>query len=121
MGILGCSQIDYRISNNQKPGMQFDKSSLDFTREYIIATEEELARTESVGDFYYAMDRKFPDANLGGLSNEMNANVFKGGRDSNCRCCWCGNIRGSKKIGDLITGEQFEKENSSYCMRSSGS
>ena len=69
------------IPGHQKPGMPFDKSSLDFTREYIIATEEELARTESVGAFYYAMDRRFPDANLGGLSNEMNANVFKGGRD----------------------------------------
>ncbi|MGD9158385.1 MAG: MBL fold metallo-hydrolase [Desulfobacteraceae bacterium] len=69
------------IPGHQKPGMPFDKSSLDFTREYIVATEEELARTESVGDFYYAMDRRFPEANLGGLSNEMNANVFKGGRD----------------------------------------
>ena len=69
------------IPGHQKPGMQFDNSPLDFTREYIIATEEELARTETVGDFYYAMDRRFPHANLGSLSNEMNANVFKGGRD----------------------------------------
>ena len=33
------------IPGHQKPGMQFDKSSLDFTREYIVATEEELVKT----------------------------------------------------------------------------
>lgn len=69
------------IPGHQRPGMQFDKSSLDFTREYLVATEEELARTESVGDFYCAMAERFPQAHLVHLSNEMNANVFKGGRD----------------------------------------
>ncbi len=39
------------IPGHQKPGMQFDKSSLDFTREYIVATEEELARTSTVAEF----------------------------------------------------------------------
>jgi glyoxylase-like metal-dependent hydrolase (beta-lactamase superfamily II) len=69
------------IPGHQRPGMQFDKSSLDFTREYLVATEEELARTTSVGDFYYAMAERFPLAHLVHLSNEMNANVFKGDRD----------------------------------------
>ena len=69
------------IPGHQKPGMQFDRSSLDFTREYLVATEEELARTDDVAGFYYAMAERFPEANLLHLSNEMNANVFKGGRD----------------------------------------
>jgi glyoxylase-like metal-dependent hydrolase (beta-lactamase superfamily II) len=69
------------IPGHQRPGMAFDKSSLDFTREYLVATEEELARTHSVGDFYYAMAERFPQAHLVHLSNEMNANVFKGDRD----------------------------------------
>ncbi len=69
------------IPGHQKPGMQFDKSSLDFTREYLVATEEELARQDTVGGFYYAMAERFPEAWLLHLSNEMNANVFKGNRD----------------------------------------
>ena len=69
------------IPGHQKPGMQFDKSSLDFTREYLIATEEELARNDDVAGFYYAMAERFPEANLLHLSGEMNANVLKGERD----------------------------------------
>jgi len=72
------------IPGHQKPGMPFDKSSLDFTREYIRATEEELARTDSVGEFYYAMAKRFPEANLF-ISNDMNANVFKGNMNWNWR------------------------------------
>ncbi len=69
------------IPGHQRPGMPFDRSSLDFTREYLLATEEELARTDTVADFYYVMAERFPRAHLVHLSNEMNANVFKGGRD----------------------------------------
>jgi glyoxylase-like metal-dependent hydrolase (beta-lactamase superfamily II) len=72
------------IPGHQKPGMQFDKSSLDFTREYVVATEEELARNDTVGGFYYAMNKRFPDANLF-ISNDMNANVFKGNLNWNWR------------------------------------
>ncbi len=73
------------IPGHQKPGMPFDKSSLDFTRDYIRATEEVLVQTNTVGDFYYAMAAKFPEANLVRLSNGMNAMVFKGGLDWNWR------------------------------------
>lgn len=73
------------IPGHQKPGMPFDQSSLDFTRKYLMATEEELARQSDVAGFYYAMAERFPEANLIHLSNEMNANVFKGGRDWNWR------------------------------------
>jgi glyoxylase-like metal-dependent hydrolase (beta-lactamase superfamily II) len=72
------------IPGHQKPGMPFDSSSFDFTKDYLVATEEELARTEDVASFYYAMVKHFPEANLF-ISNEMNANVFKGGMSWNWR------------------------------------
>jgi glyoxylase-like metal-dependent hydrolase (beta-lactamase superfamily II) len=73
------------IPGHQKPGMPFDNSSFSFTKEYLIATEEELVKTSDTGAFFYAMATRFPDANLIFLSNEMNAAVFKGGRDWNWR------------------------------------
>jgi glyoxylase-like metal-dependent hydrolase (beta-lactamase superfamily II) len=72
------------IPGHQKPGMPFDSSSFGFTREYLIATEEELAKTDDVAGFYYAMVKRFPDANLF-ISNEMNSQVFKGGMSWNWR------------------------------------
>jgi len=68
------------IPGHQKPGMPFDSSSFTFTKDYLIATDEELAKTKDVAGFYYAMVKSFPDANLF-LSNEMNSNVFKGGME----------------------------------------
>jgi glyoxylase-like metal-dependent hydrolase (beta-lactamase superfamily II) len=70
------------IPGHQKPGMPFDSSSFTFTKEYLIATEEEIANTNDEGCFYYAMARRFPEANLF-ISNEMNAGVFKGGKNWN--------------------------------------
>ncbi len=68
------------IPGHQKPGMPFDSSCFSFTRDYLVATEEELANTNDVAGFYYAMVTRFPDANLF-ISNEMNSQVFKGGMD----------------------------------------
>jgi glyoxylase-like metal-dependent hydrolase (beta-lactamase superfamily II) len=72
------------IPGHQKPGMPFDSSSFSFTKDYLVATDEELAKTNDVAGFYYAMVKRFPDANLF-ISNEMNSNVFKGGLDWNWR------------------------------------
>ncbi len=72
------------IPGHQKPGMPFDSSSFTFTKEYLMATEEELEKTEDEAGFYYAMVKRFPDANLF-ISNEMNAGFFKGGMDWNWR------------------------------------
>ncbi|OGO07581.1 MAG: hypothetical protein A2Y92_00890 [Chloroflexi bacterium RBG_13_57_8] len=73
------------IPGHEKPGMPFDNTSFDFTRDYLIATEEELAKTKTTSEFFYAMAMRYPDANLLFLSNEMNSAVFKGGRDWNWR------------------------------------
>jgi glyoxylase-like metal-dependent hydrolase (beta-lactamase superfamily II) len=72
------------IPGHQKPGTPFDVGSCDFTRDYLIATDEVLSQTRDVAGFYYAMVKRFPDANLF-ISNEMNANVFKGGMSWNWR------------------------------------
>ncbi len=72
------------IPGHQKPGMPFDVSSCIFTKDYIAATEEALESTSDVAGFYYAMVKHFPEANLF-ISNEMNANVFKGDLDWNWR------------------------------------
>jgi glyoxylase-like metal-dependent hydrolase (beta-lactamase superfamily II) len=69
------------IPGHQKPGMPFDDSSFKFMKDYLVATEEELARTKTTADFFYAMAMRFPQASLLFLSNEMNAAVYKGGRD----------------------------------------
>jgi hypothetical protein len=75
---------DVVIPGHQKPGMPFDSSSFSFTKDYLIATDEELAKTKDVAGLYYAMVKRFPDANLF-ISNEMNSNVFKGGMNWNWR------------------------------------
>jgi glyoxylase-like metal-dependent hydrolase (beta-lactamase superfamily II) len=72
------------IPGHQKPGMPFDSTSCDFTRDYLLATDDILAKTQDVAGFYYAMVKQFPDANLF-ISNEMNSNVFKGGMNWNWR------------------------------------
>ena len=73
------------IPGHQKPGMQFDMSSLDFTREYVRVTEEVIAKTTTEAEFFHAMFNKFPGANINRLSNGMNAAVLKGGLDWNWR------------------------------------
>ena len=72
------------IPGHQKPGMPFDNSSYYFTKEYLVATEEVIAETDDEAGFYYAMVKRFPDANLF-ISNTMNAGFFKGGMDWNWR------------------------------------
>ena len=73
------------IPGHAKPGMPFTLCSVDFTRAYLHATEEVLASTRTAGEFFLEMCRRFPNANLVMLSNEMNATVFKGGREWNWR------------------------------------
>jgi hypothetical protein len=51
-------------------------------KDYLVATEEVIAETTDEANFYYAMVQRFPEANLF-ISNEMNAGVFKGGKDWN--------------------------------------
>jgi hypothetical protein len=50
-------------------------------KKYLAATEVELANTKTTGEFFLNMVLQFQGSNLLFLCNEMNAAVFKGGRD----------------------------------------
>lgn len=73
------------IPGHQRPGCLLDTSCLKYTKDYLIATEEELANTNDAATFFYNMVKRFPTSSLIMLSNEMNAEVFKGGRPWNWR------------------------------------
>jgi glyoxylase-like metal-dependent hydrolase (beta-lactamase superfamily II) len=79
---LGAEVI---IPGHQKPGMPFDDSSCKYTKEYLYATEEELAKQTTMEGFFYAMSMRYQGSIINFLSNEMNAAVFKGGRYWNWR------------------------------------
>ncbi len=68
------------IPGHMKEGCLLDRSGIEFTRQYLLATEEELACTSDPANFFYNMFRRFPQATLVKLSDEMNAEVFKGSR-----------------------------------------
>ena len=71
------------IPGHAKFGEPFDGRSLKFTKDYLIATEEELANTTDMKVFFYNMCMRFPEAILIFLSNDMNSSVFLGGREWN--------------------------------------
>lgn len=74
---MGCECV---IPGHAKHGLPYDNSSIEYTRQYLIATREELARCKTRDEFYYAMDMRFFDSELR-RSNEMNSNVFYGQRE----------------------------------------
>jgi glyoxylase-like metal-dependent hydrolase (beta-lactamase superfamily II) len=76
---LAAMDIDVYIPGHARPGMMFDESCLKFTKDYLTATEEAISTTSTAAEFYYFMAQKFPTANYH-ASNEMNAEVYKGGR-----------------------------------------
>jgi glyoxylase-like metal-dependent hydrolase (beta-lactamase superfamily II) len=71
------------IPGHQKEGCPFDGSAYKYTKDYLIATEEELASTKDSASFFYNMVKRFPGSSLIMYSNEMNAEVWKGGRPWN--------------------------------------
>ncbi len=71
------------IPGHQKEGCLFDGSAYKYTKDYLIATEEELANTKDSASFFYNMVKRFPGSSLIMYSNEMNAEVWKGGRPWN--------------------------------------
>jgi len=71
------------IPGHAKANQPFDERSFTFTKAYLKATEEELAATTDMKEFFYNMCMRFPEANLIFLSNDMNSSVFLGGREWN--------------------------------------
>jgi hypothetical protein len=71
---------DIVIPGHKKPGVPLDDSACKFIKDYLIATDEEIANTTDAAGFFYNMCKRFPKANLVMFSDEMNAEVYKGGR-----------------------------------------
>ena len=71
------------IPGHMKHGEPLDERAYKFTKDYLIATDEELAKTSDMKEFFYDMCMKFPEAVLIFLSNDMNSSVFLGGREWN--------------------------------------
>ena len=74
---------DVVIPGHAKPNTPFDYTCIDFMRKYLEDTEWCYDNTETAADFFYEMCKRTPDASLVMLSNDMNASVFKGGREWN--------------------------------------
>lgn len=71
------------IPGHVKPGTPLDERSFAYTKDYLKATEEELANTSDMKEFFYNMCMRFPSSVLIFLSNDMNSSVFLGGREWN--------------------------------------
>lgn len=71
------------VPGHIKQGTPLDCRSFKFTKDYLLATDEELAKTKDMATFFYNMCMRFPGAQLIFLSNDMNASVFLGGREWN--------------------------------------
>lgn len=80
---LAALNAEVIIPGHMKHGEPLDARSLKFTRDYLVATDEELAKTKDMKEFFYDMCMKFPEAVLIFLSNDMNSSVFLGGREWN--------------------------------------
>jgi glyoxylase-like metal-dependent hydrolase (beta-lactamase superfamily II) len=68
------------IPGHQKEGCLLDRSTYKYTKDYLVATEEVLAIANDAATFFYEMIKRFPGSSLIMYSNEMNAEVMKGGR-----------------------------------------
>lgn len=74
---------DVVIPGHIKPDTPLDGRTFTYTKDYLTATEEELAKTTDYKEFFYNMCMRFPTSVLIFLSNDMNSSVFLGGREWN--------------------------------------
>ena len=77
---LGAEVI---VPGHVKPGTPLDERAFQYTKDYLVATDEELAKTSDMKEFFYNMCMRFPTSVLIFLSNDMNSSVFLGGREWN--------------------------------------
>lgn len=65
------------VPAHMAPGSATDVSAITFTRDYLVAFEEEAAKAKDSGELIAAMKKRYPD--LGGESSlELGAKVIKG-------------------------------------------
>jgi hypothetical protein len=60
-----------------KPDWPTDLSGITFTRDYLVAYEEEFAKAKDSGELIAAMKKRYPDAGLD-VALEIGAKVAKG-------------------------------------------
>ena len=66
------------IPGHQKAGCVLDgDSAIKYTIAYLKATEEAMKETNDTANFFYFLEKRFPNNTLSMLSNEMNSKVFK--------------------------------------------
>jgi glyoxylase-like metal-dependent hydrolase (beta-lactamase superfamily II) len=65
------------VAGHMAPGAATDKSSIAYTREYLLAFEAELAKAADSGALIAAMTRRYPDAGMG-VALQIGAKVAKG-------------------------------------------
>jgi protein-disulfide isomerase-like protein with CxxC motif/glyoxylase-like metal-dependent hydrolase (beta-lactamase superfamily II) len=65
------------VPGHMKPDWPTDLSGVTFTRDYLVAYEEEFAKAEDSGELIAAMKKRYPDAGLH-VALEIGAKVAKG-------------------------------------------
>jgi glyoxylase-like metal-dependent hydrolase (beta-lactamase superfamily II) len=66
------------VPGHMQPSAAADASAIAYTRDYLIAFEEELAKTNDSTALIAAMQRRYPDAGMG-VALEIGAKVATGG------------------------------------------
>ncbi|EON90552.1 putative metallo-beta-lactamase [Marinobacter lipolyticus SM19] len=65
------------IPGHLAPGAATDASAITYTRDYLLAFEEELAKAADSAELIAAMTRRYPDAGMG-IALQIGAKVAKG-------------------------------------------
>jgi glyoxylase-like metal-dependent hydrolase (beta-lactamase superfamily II) len=65
------------VPGHMAPGVATDAAALRYTRDYLLAFEEELAKAADSGALIAAMTRRYPDAGMG-VALQIGAKVAKG-------------------------------------------
>jgi hypothetical protein len=65
------------VPGHMAPGAVTDASSITYTRDYLLAFEEELAKAEGSEALVAAMTRRYPNAGMG-VALQIGAKVAKG-------------------------------------------
>jgi glyoxylase-like metal-dependent hydrolase (beta-lactamase superfamily II) len=65
------------IAGHLDPKAPIDTAAISYTRNYLLAFEEELAKAANSGDLIAAMSKRYPDAGMG-IALQIGAKVAKG-------------------------------------------
>lgn len=72
------------IPGHTMHGLPFDESSFEFTRAYLKASAEELKKCKDMGEYFFNMIQRFPDAGIR-LCHDINSKALYGLMEWNWR------------------------------------